>query len=259
MAITFAKPPINEVVLGQIFSTRSDLLVPHFGRFWEELADAYPKVSHAPPIVDDQQSEPPIDPSTGAYLPRVWFRSADETRLVQLQQDRLHFNWRQTNTGPAEYPRFPAIKAEFDRVAGLFSRYVEKALGQPLSNSRLELSYINIIPLKEAKIAGVGEFDNVLKCFKWGVGTTALPAPKRFSSNYFFEIDPGTSLTVRINTAKRISDDSDVLKMELVAREIPNVKPRDQWIEDAHQLIVKSFKELTTEKMHQEQWHLVSE
>lgn len=256
MSITFAKPPVNEVALGQVFSPRLDLLIPHFGKFWDLLGSEYPKVAHAQPVIDEQ-AEPPADPISGLYLPRVWFLTEDETRLIQLQQDRLFVNWRKTPEFTGTYPRFPSIREEFERVSAIFDEFLTKTLGQPTTISRHELSYINIIPLEEAKIAGVGDFHKVLKCFKWE-SETIVGAPKKISVNYMFEPDPSTKFTVRINSAKRISDSTDVLKMELLAKEVPGSKTRGQWIDDAHQFIVQSFKELTSEEMHTNQWQLVT-
>lgn len=257
MSITFAKPPINEVVLGQVFSPRLDLLIPHFGRFWDCLGSDYPKVAHAQPIVDDQSAEPPADPTTGIFLPRVWFLSDDETRLVQLQQDRLFVNWRQTPEITATYPRFPSIWTEFERVSAIFEDFLSKNLNQPLAISRHELSYVNVISLRDAGIKGVEEFHKVFSCFKWDT-KSVIEAPKKISVSYMFEPDTSTKLTVRINSAKRISDGEELLKMELIAREIPGMKERGQWIEDAHQLIVQSFKDLTAEEIHANQWQLVT-
>lgn len=259
MPLTFKKPPLNEVVVGQVFSPRSDLLVPHFGRFWGEVADMYPHVAHASVVLDEGGSEPPIDPASGSYLPRVWYLNNDETQLIQLQQDRLHVNWRQTADVKPEYPRFPHIKAEFKRVSEIFESYILGATGIPVSNRRMEITYINLIPYVDAGVNSPAEFSKIFKDFHWMGGARFLSGPQKFASRLEFEPDEATSLTVRISTAKRVGTGEPLLRFELTARETAELKARDQWIDDAHGIIVSAFKDLTTDFMHGSHWGLVTD
>ena len=259
MALTFAKPPINEVVIGQRFSQRPDFLVPHFGQFWMQLIDDYPAVSHMPPLVEAER-EPVVDLSSGSVLPRIWFSSSDETRLVQIQQDRLYFNWRQTEAVKPAYPRFPAIRAEFDRVFGIFSTYVERELGTPLSLGLLDMSYINVINYEDVDVESPKDFGRVLRDFAWRDEQRALPPPRSVGQRHEYDIDEATRLIITSGSASRVSDGSKVLRIELTAREMQlGLKPRDQWIADAHEAIVSGFKDVTTAEMHDECWQLIRE
>jgi uncharacterized protein (TIGR04255 family) len=254
MSITFDEPPISEVVLGQVFVNRPDFLVPHYGQFWELLRDQYPKCSHASPIVD-APGQFHQDPASGAWLPRVWFVGIDDTRLVQVQQDRLYVNWRQTDKAET-YIRFPAIESEFHRVWSIFEPFVARTTGQPLQTTRLDLTYINIIP-KNTHWSTMGDLGVVLRDFGWQPGPRLLPKPSGFAGQYEFNIDGNTKLLVRINSARRVFDNADVLRLELTAQGLNQTgEARVKWIAAAHDLIVGGFKDLTTKLMHKEVWKL---
>jgi uncharacterized protein (TIGR04255 family) len=255
MGITFAKPPVNEVVLGQAFIGRPDFLIPHIGEFWTFVRDEYPQCQHAAPIFTLGQ-QPFSDASTAVPLPRVWLVSSDGTRLIQIQQDRFYVNWRQTERSEP-YIRFPAIQAEHDRLLALFESYIQRVTGRANQTVRYELTYVNLLPQGEGwkDFAGL---DDVLKDWRWPAPSTVITPSDRFASQIEFKLPEGAgSLTVKLQTATRARDGLPVLKMELIAAgDATPSMARDRWTEIAHDAIVKTFKELTTDKMHQQHWLL---
>jgi uncharacterized protein (TIGR04255 family) len=253
MAITFAKPPINEVVLGLSFLPRLDLLMPHFGQFWSEFRDQYPKVAHAPPLVSAGSIL--LQDSSGAWLPRVWYINADDSSLVQLQQDRLHVNWRRTDAD-APYPRFPAIRDEFYRVWALFQNFLRRETGSVPQPTRMELQYTNVIPQGEGWQTPA-DLGDVLRDFKWQSGGRYLPNPRRFAGNFEFELEDGSSLVAKIAMGLRVADQKEVVSLELVvSAAIVEGFDMPAWVERSHEAIVRAFKDLTSEKMHHEPWQL---
>lgn len=99
MTVPFKAPPVNEVIVGKAFDRCDALLLPFFGRFWDLVQGDFPKVQHAPLLTDEGVSNVAVDPASQLPLPRVWFVSEDEHRLLQLQPDRFFFNWRQQDAG----------------------------------------------------------------------------------------------------------------------------------------------------------------
>lgn len=256
MAITFAKPPINEVVLGVNFLPRLDMLVPHFGRFWNEVREQYPKVAHAAPLIPPG-SVPLQDPS-GTWLPRVWFLADDGSRIVQLQQDCLYVNWRQSDRDQP-YPRFPAIRDEFYRVWELFQAFlVRETLGPPQA-TRMELQYVNAIPQGDGW-QSPADLGGVLRDFKWQSGSRYLPNPRRFAGSFEFELSDGTNLQAKIGMGLRVADQREVLRLELAASSaVVEGMDLPAWVERAHEAIVQAFKDLTTQEMHRDPWQLEDE
>ena len=115
MAIDFEKPPINEVVIGKVYETRTDLTIPYFGRFWDLVKDEFPTCEHAIPIVDQPAAN--MLAALGSLLPRVWFIGQDATRLIQLQQDRFYYDWRQTPGQSENYVRFDSIYKQYRKYS----------------------------------------------------------------------------------------------------------------------------------------------
>lgn len=256
MAITFAKPPINEVVLGVQFLPRLDLLIPHFGRFWDGFRDAYPKVAHATPIINPGAS--PLQDASGTWLPRIWFISEDDSRLIQLQQDRLHANWRRTDA-KAPYPRFPAIRDEFYAKWAQLQELLVRETGTPPQPTRMELQYTNVIPQGEGWTAPA-DLGDVLRDFKWQSGGRFLPNPRRFAGSFEFALPDGTTLNAQISMGVRVVDRTDVVRLELHAsKAVGEGFDMAAWVESSHEAIVRSFADLTTEAMHREPWQLQPE
>ncbi len=252
MGITFDAPPLAEVSLGCTFLPRPDFLVPHFGAFWERIKKDFPDVAHAGQIVNINDG--PLLGDDGIMLPRVWYVSADKARLVQLQQNRFHFNWRKTSDSAA-YVRFPAIHAQALGLWDVFGAYVLEATGsaiQPLSN---ELTYTNIV-----SSAGKSPFelaDDTLRDAAWCRGQRFLDAPTALAHSYTFEV-PGNvgDMSVVIATGRRADDGSGVLKIDLTVRGRSGEEQRlGPWALKAHDLLIQAFKDLTTPAMHQH-WKL---
>jgi uncharacterized protein (TIGR04255 family) len=254
--VTFARPPINEVGIGEVFVPRQDLLVPHFGRFWERIREKYPGCGHAAPVVL-APGPVVIDQASGAPLPRVWFLTPDGSQLVQLQQDRIHVNWRAT-TPQSEYVRFPAIREEFERVSKLFDEFLVEETKQERVLRRFELTYINIIPQGQGWHS-YGELGKVFRDFKWTGRNRFLPSPNRVAMRIEFSLpDNYGTLAVAINPARLVEGNADVIQMEITATSgsAPSASRQD-WLDVAHHWVVEGFKDLTTPSMHKDVWQLV--
>jgi uncharacterized protein (TIGR04255 family) len=246
MSITFTDPPLNEVSIGRTFLPRPDFLVPHFGAFWERIRSEFPKVDHAAPILT--QGEDAID--LGQYmLPRVWFLSDDSARLLQLQQNRFHYNWRQT-PDLATYVRFPAIQQVAIRLWDEFSTYVEKETAQPLVPLVNELTYTNLIDAEEDE-SGFDIGRRTLRNIGWSHANSFLPHPSQLSQGYTFGA-PGDvgELVVAIVTGLR-PDKRPVMKFDLTVRgKAPKGVGLEEWSRLAHDYLVAAFRDLTTPLMH---------
>lgn len=252
MAVSFKNPPLNEVAIGYTFLPRPDLLIPHLGRFWAEIDKTYPRCQHAAPIVDNI--------NTGVLgdlpLPRIWFTSEDDTRLVQLQQDRLLVNWRDTGAG-TPYVRFPAVRAEFERVQDLFRTYVERLTSEAIHPATYNLTYVNIIKQGEGWTS-TADIGRVFPHLRWHGDERFLPLPSDVGWKGTFPLPDGFgSLTAQVQLAKLVRDNQPILRFELAANSGSlggNAMEFGKWVELAHHWIVHSFKDLTGEEMHRKFW-----
>jgi uncharacterized protein (TIGR04255 family) len=116
----YDRPPINEVVIGIQFA-RVDITGAHVGLFWNELRSEFPKVSEQPAlaataeILQPSRFAPPILQFSSWHGSRHWLTSEDDIQLIQIQADRLFYNWRR---GPdaAPYPHFESLQHKFREV-----------------------------------------------------------------------------------------------------------------------------------------------
>ncbi len=252
--LDYSNPPINEVVIGVHFARLTNLLVPHVGLFWNGIRKEFPACETAPPLVGADQ-QPWTDP-TGAMLPRVWLVSQDETEVIQLQNDRLLFNWRVRSSN--KYPRFPAIKRRFLWVYEQWTRFVTSELRSTLVPQLAELSYINVID-KDNGWTSWPELGRLLPDFEWRrSGGRYLQPPMAGVINLVLPIaNSDGRLTVRVGLANRISDGAEVLRFEL-----QTVKPLtpesavevSEWFDRARECIVRGFSDLTDEDVQTEIW-----
>lgn len=257
MDLTFKNAPLNEVALGYTFLARPDLLIPHIGKFWTEIDDQYPKCQHAPAIFESSDQAAFAD----LPLPRVWFISDDDTRLVQIQQDRLTFNWRDRGTGQP-YIRFPAIQEEFLRIDDLFRKFVLKETGLPISPSAYNLTYVNIIKRGDGWTS-YEDIHRVLPDMRWQGSGRFLRPPNHMEWKAVFPLpDEMGTLTASVQPAKLIKDLSPILKFDLTAKsESLGGKEvlLNKWIQIAHTSVVQGFRDLTGEEMHEKFWLLERE
>lgn len=250
--ITFDEPPIREVALGRTFLSRPDFLIPYFGVFWARIRDRYPTAQHAQPI---------IDPSTvdeAAFSPRILFVTSDSRSLVQLQQNRFHYNWRQTDV-PVEYVRFPAIKNECASLWREFDAFVLEMTGRPLQPLKAELTYTNFVDATDGATSfNLAELALHDSC--WSEHGRFLKAPKAFSHNYVFDLPDGkSSLQASVTAVHRKGANNEkveALKIELTVRgPCGSEDSFEEWSDGAHDFLVNAFKDLTTPEMHR-RWKL---
>lgn len=245
--VDFDQPPINEVVCGALFQPL-ELATAQFGRLWSErLGEEFPHTTDVPLLVR----------SGGEYRAgesRVWFLSADQRYILQLQRDRLHFNWRRID-GADVYPRFDAVYAGFERQLSAFQDFVAEF--GALRVELFELTYVNVIPLAERRYSAVRR---VLPGLDWPSAST-LPEPD--SLNWVVEGPAPFSADARLRVAAQsgpLRDEPEraVLRLELTVR---GASPsgdgsrsadakRREWFEDAHQGIVRGFVDLTSNEAH---------
>jgi uncharacterized protein (TIGR04255 family) len=253
----YDSPPVNEVVIGIQF-TRTAITGAHVGLFWEGIRNEFPTAVEQPPLDPQIEYFEPqrfFLPSIGiAAWPgtRHWLISEDHVHLVQIQADRLLYNWRR---GPANaaYPHFEALYEKFHGIADAWLDYLNK-IGQPISLTQWEVTYINHIFSTDVP----PRFGEILTF--WGseleraMGGHA-EAGRMEAQRILKEADgvPWARMYVNVGTGIR-PDQSRIISFELTVRGPPeNENPwgrmQDQLFK-ARRHIVTAFDVLTTPKMH---------
>lgn len=249
---SYKTPPLNEVSIGLQFEPLAQLKIPHFGLFWERIREQYPIVEHAPPIVGKEQESTEWFP-----LPRVWFIDRSDSKLVQLQTDRLNFNWRHRDgTGP--YPRFQEISKQFFQLLADFDQFIaEENIGIVVPTSA-ELTYINLLD-KGREWNSVNDLPSVFKDMTWySESSRFLPFPEKMSWALSFALPSGQgSLAARLKSGIRVADQQEIMQLEMVAScpiEGGSVKTLLPWYDVAHEWIVRGFDDLTQLEVQRNFW-----
>jgi len=230
--------------------------LPHFGSFWNEIRPEFPVVEHALPLAGPD-GEAAVDAATQLPLPRVWYIGSSGNELIQLQSDRLHFNWRRRKEN-GEYPRFGSILERFVGHLATFCRVIQQnGLGQVVPTS-LELLYVNHLT-KDAAPRAVAEYSEVLSRLLWDKSDLAfLPPPTRLVWTLNFDLPPDNGkLIASLKSALSREDNMHLLILELTARGAPkdlSLEGIRRWFELAHEWIVRGFEDLTSKSAQQGIW-----
>jgi uncharacterized protein (TIGR04255 family) len=198
-------------------------------------------------------------PGMNFPIPRVWFRSEDGLRFVQLQTDRFLFNWtRGELANRTPYPHFDAIYAEFDQILKeLITLCSEEQLAQ-LNVTQCELTYVNLLPAGETGVP-VSAPHAIFREWNDGRGPewTEPLEDLSFMARYRFLDNAGNPfgrLSVNLASGLASPDSSQFFNFELTARGMPKGPERDGYAEFhryAHEAIANCFAAMTTPKMHE--------
>lgn len=102
---SYKQPPVTEVSFGAIFKPLDNIQMRHFGQFWEEQRADYPTTSDLGPLLDVSDVETQI--LNLPPLRRMMCFSEDQQFVVQIQDRRLHLNWRRVK--PQDVDFAPAL------------------------------------------------------------------------------------------------------------------------------------------------------
>ena len=153
--MNYDRPPVVETVLGVQFERLTGFCNAHLGAFWEVLNEEgeWPFVTDAPPLPSQfERFTPEARWGKGLHLQlsqdpsaRLQIKNRDGDRMIQLQNNRLHFNWLGEHGG--RYPRYELVRKGFAQALEHFLQFVKKKeeLG-PFCANQWEVTYLNHIP-----------------------------------------------------------------------------------------------------------------
>lgn len=167
-------PPVIEVSLGFQFEAITAYNSLLAADFWQRVRATYPQVDEQPPLdaafetfgANDgaiQQQRIEFQP-IGIIQPRFLLSNESGSELLQLQRDRLNFNWRGSLT-KEDYPRYPTLRQRFETVLKTHSEWAS-AIGATTQPTQAEVIYVNRIPLLDDR----GDPCNLSCLFPWLAG-----------------------------------------------------------------------------------------
>jgi len=254
----FGNPPVVEVALSILFDPLLGFRSAHAGLLWERIKDQFP-------VTEDQPELPPAIEEPSAFSPpqpprleimerprlRTWFQNADGTQLLQIQHNRIAYNWKR-GINAVPYPSYETVEQRFRELLPVFMEFINRQRLGDLVPIQAEVTYVNHIRENHQKI---GEVFTV-----WPLrdSNAFLPPPEdvRMVARY-----PITNerrefvgrLMAEVQPAYLTSDRTEVISLNMIARGKPDSQTIDGafgFLNRGHEWIVRGFVELTTSAMH---------
>ncbi len=256
---SYEQPPVNEVAVGIGYKRLRcwDSVAP--GEFRKLVLERYPKVEEQAPLA-------PLPPALGANLEmeltdlppirRTWYLSDDERTLIQIQEDRIHVNWRRVQEADV-YPRYGHVLAEFESALKALERFAAER-GEQINVTAGEVTYVNHIAEGELwsewnDLSGVlADWCPTPKQVSGIAGLAATISMNSVDSHGL--VSPGHYMSLELKSAQRQNDQAKVLVFQLVNRgpvESTQFESIREWCGRASEDIVRGFTALTTERAHQ--------
>jgi uncharacterized protein (TIGR04255 family) len=230
-------------------------------KIWELFQPEFPNVAEQP-LIETQfetfggskiDTGPRIHVGAPPVGSRLWFMSADENHLLQLQSDRLIANWRR-HPNPQPYPRFEGISKAFsDNLKKLANHYVSDFDYTPDIN-QAEVSYINIIPVENFSEAG--DWINLWDGLELNVEGLSL----NFSEVITDELNrPFARLRHEIQSVFTVDGKNKALRLSLTYKGKPrgnDINSAMEFLIGGRNAIVTRFGAITTKSAHAK-WGIV--
>lgn len=243
--VEFDKPPVSEVIFGIGFKAPEGFREAHFGLFWNEIRDEFPVAEIKTPIAPPPPEHLQIDLST-APPQRHFFRSGDGSELLQIQSNRLLFNW--IKIGDAPYPRYRKVYPRFTSLCDRFSRFLtENSFEKPIIRE-LRLEYLNHIA-KDQIWKTPSDVHKIFPDFRVARrGRRFLISPQTFNLQVRYPMErEGTHLDVALRTGRRELEELITLQLSVIgAVEEPSDKEIRSWFDMAREAIDLSFTDLAS-------------
>jgi uncharacterized protein (TIGR04255 family) len=255
----YDNPPVVETVLSAEFAPVTQWQVPHFGLFWHQIRHDYPQCEVKPALSSTVEEFEIPQPKDGDPLLqlldqppiRCWFVA--DTTLVQVQNDRLIYNWRKGQS-TLPYPRYDtSVRPGFEKLWRQFITFLQGEAIQPPQVVQCEVTYVNHLPRGE----GWHSFNDLAAVFPWwsGVKSNAfLPAPEAIRWNISFIMPEKLGrLRVSLVPGVRRSDGREILQLSLTARGNPENSTIEgvlSWFDLGRDWIVRGFTDMTSPDMH---------
>ena len=262
--VNFGNPPVVEVALGVQFAQPITTDARTLGQFWPLIQAEYPQLQQQgplPPQIEEfgiPPQQPTIELLTEQPSPRHWFMTAASDRLVQVQPDRMLFNWRKT-TPQADYPRYGELQPQFrehlERLLGLQGGPGEDE-AQP---TWVEVTYVNQV---EADNPGQERLplSDILTVVTKSAETASLPPLEQTALNQQYLIKDGAEPVGRLHLNAvpgfRTMDGVSVYTITLVARlKSPETSLSSAFsaLDRGRAVVTEGFRDLTEPSMH-ERW-----
>lgn len=256
----YVSPPVVESSVGIQFDGLTSYHSLHAADFWRAVQADYPVVEEKPPLdpvfetfgpSDGAFPEPQFHVLAGPIQPRFFFIAKDGSELIQLQRDRLFFNWRKTEKAN-NYPRYPHVRAKLEQhLDQLYAWATRNRLGEVVP-TQCEAVYVNKIPLHDAD----GNECGLSHVFPWLAGLKGRTEDGAFVFRRRLHDEEGTPIArlafnLRYGTDEFGKREAQLLLSVRGRPKEPTIDGCLELIDAEREVIVQTFTEVTADTAHQ--------
>jgi len=237
--IKLNKAPIIEVVVGVQFDRpiiKNDLTF----ECYNAVKETYPEITENPilPSIIEKLDGPSENYLMHGFHSRKWFINVSGHKLIQIQSDKLLFNWRKTSK-EEEYPHFEAVLTEYLDIFKKFNaicNFKDKV-------NQLEITYVDHILLEDF---GLSDCD-INKIFKYWNLPKAL---RNIDNNLSFPYEEINGiLNIKLQSAIRNKDQKKLITSNTTARGmLAKDKDINKWFDLGHEILLSFFVDSLTDE-----------
>ena len=189
-------------------------------------------------------------------------RNADPSKMIQVQNDRFHYNW--LGHAGGDYPRYKNVRPEFQARFDDFERFVAAESLGTVDLNQWEVTYVNHLP-KGSVWNDPRDWARLFRQVEVMPATVADAELESLEGNWHYEIVPRRGrLHVRIQHARARDDGgNELLVLTLTARgpvelATGETVSLEEGLNLGHETIVRAFCDLTSDAAH-DYWGLIHE
>ncbi len=264
----YTRPPLVETALSIQFDELSRLQTVHYGLFFARVRERFPHQEEAPrlPPIREHFPRPRIlIPSINFGMPgpqRMILHNqepARSDRLLQVQPDRIAFNWRRPpgESGQAQYPRYSETRPECIQAFQLFREFCREEGIEDPSVNLCEITYVNHIRPMEGEKA-IDLFPSIFRGLAWGESQLLAAGPSVASFNRVYDMpNEAGRLYAEAAIGFEPRSPSEFLLLKMTARvrcSSAEARSEENALDQTHEWVVDGFNAITTEEAQVDRW-----
>lgn len=265
--VSFDSPPVTQVMLGVEFAGPVISEAGILADFWNQIREEFPHVQKRPqfsPMAESFDLQPPPGQPQVEFLlgegegpQRYLFGNKEQNLTVQAQENRFAFSWDQV-TSSEKYPRYRWIRERFQEIYATFIAAADDQLRNEHAPIWCATTYTNDVEHPDSADPMHGPLEDIVRFVRRPESDVLPPvedttirqrrllrdADGNPNGRLYIraipalspppELRPGYRIVLRVVARPSGQDEAGVLTRQ----------------DESRELIVCSFKDITTEKMH---------
>ena len=255
----YAQPPVVEVALAIQFKSAIGYRSLDLAKFAEHWSETLPKALERPPLgpmaAEFESPAVALRLSEETETPRLWLLDEKESRVLQLQQDRLVVNWRKLPSD-APYPHYESIRGFLVEAWGQMTSVLHDLGHSVPEPSICEVLYVNHLD-ERSGWGSVSDTSEIIAPWGGSMSDDFLPAAREAAFSLLFELPDGGGQLAVNGGSGQLDNGRKAMTLHLISRGravSPDLEGALDFMDLAHEWIVRGLTSFTTPEV-QKRWH----